>query len=130
MKFPLVVYGLLFVVLLLVYTVFQARKAKRPQPAWGEGTKAAAGQGMAEIVSDAMRVAVLLAGGALLSIAFGKPGLGPQYAAWAVVVGQVLKSWAIYTERTPLATVLRVVVLLCLGYIWFMQLPLFDVLPR
>jgi hypothetical protein len=28
------------------------------------------------------------------------------------------------------AAVLRVAVLLCLGYIWFMQLPYFDYLPR
>ena len=72
---------------------------------------------------------VLLAGGALLSIAFGKPGLLPQYAAWAVVVGQVIKAWAIYAERTPVATLLRVGVLLCLATIWFMQLPLFDLAP-
>ncbi|HKI97535.1 MAG TPA: hypothetical protein VKB51_03570 [bacterium] len=130
MKLPLVVYGLLFVLLMLVYTVFQARKARRPAPAWGSGEKAASGQAMAEVVSDALRVLVLLVGAALLSITFGKPGLLPQYAAWAVVVGQVLKSWAIYVEQKPAATVLRVVVLLCLGYIWFMQLPLFDYVPR
>lgn len=130
MKLPLVVYGLLFILLLLVYTVFQARKAPRPQPAWGEGAKAAAGQGMAEVVSDSARVLALLVGGALLSITFGKPGLLPQYAAWTVVIGQVIKGWAIYTERAPVAAVLRVVVLLCLGYIWFMQLPYFDYVPR
>jgi hypothetical protein len=116
--------------LLLLYSTFQARKAKRPAPAWGSGEQAASGQAIAEVVSDSLRVLVLLMGGALLSITFGKPGLLPQYAAWAVVVGQLVKGWAIYAERTPVATVLRVVVLLCLGYIWFMQLPLFDVLPR
>ncbi|HEX9842189.1 MAG TPA: hypothetical protein VGC20_05540 [bacterium] len=130
MKLPLVVYGLLFMLLLLLYSTFQARKAKRPAPAWGSGEQAASGQAIAEVVSDSLRVLVLLMGGALLSITFGKPGLLPQYAAWAVVVGQLAKGWAIYAERTPVATVLRVVVLLCLGYIWFMQLPLFDVLPR
>jgi hypothetical protein len=130
MKLPLVVYGLLFILLMLVYSAFQSRKAKRPAPAWGTGDKAMAGQAMAEVVSDSVRVLVLLAGGALLSIAFGKPGLLPQYAAWAVVVAQVVKAWAIYGERTPAATVLRVVVLLCLGYIWFMQLPFFDYVPR
>ena len=130
MKLPLVVYGLLLILLLLVYTVFQARKARRPNPAWGTGPKAATGQAIAEMVSDAVRVGALLIGAALLSIAFGKPGLLPQYAAWAVVVGQVLKTWAIYAEQTALAAVLRVAVLLCLGYIWFMQLPYFDYLPR
>ena len=129
MKLPLVVYGLLVVLLLLVYYAFQARKAPRPQPAWGTGRKAASGQAIAEVVSDSLRVLVLLAGGALLSIAFGKPGLLPQYAAWAVVVGQVIKAWAIYAERTPVATLLRVGVLLCLATIWFMQLPLFDLAP-
>ena len=130
MKLPLVVYGLLFIVLLLVYSAFQARKARRPGPAWGSGEQAASGQAIAEVVSDSLRVLVLLGGGALLSIAFGKPGLLPQWAAWAVVVGQVIKGWAIYAERTPAATLLRVAVLLCLGYIWFMQLPLFDEIPR
>ena len=130
MKFPLVVYGLLFIVLLLIYATFQARKAKRPQPAWGTGERAAAGQAVAEMVSDSLRVLVLLAGGGLLSIAFGKPGLGPQWAAWFVVGAQVLKVLAIYAERSAAATALRVLVLLALGYIWFMQLPLFDVLPR
>jgi hypothetical protein len=130
MKLPLIVYGLLFIALLLVYSAFQARKARRPQPAWGTGEKAAAGQAIAEVVSDSLRVLVLLAGGALLSIAFGKPGLLPQYAAWAVVVGQVIKAWAIYAERPPVSTLLRVVVLLCLAYIWFLQLPFFDYVPR
>jgi hypothetical protein len=129
MKLPLIVYGLLFMLLLLVYAAFQARKARRPQPAWGTGEGAASGQAIAEVVSDALRVLVLLSGGALLSIAFGKPGLLPQYAAWAVVVGQALKSLAIYAERTVAATVLRVLVLLCLAYIWFVQLPLFDLAP-
>jgi hypothetical protein len=129
MRLPLIVYGLLFMLLLLIYSAFQARKAPRPQPAWGTGKGAASGQAIAEIVSDSLRVLVLLAGGALLSIAFGKPGLLPQYAAWAVVGGQVIKAWAIYGERTPIATVLRVLVLLCLAYIWFMQLPLFDLAP-
>ena len=130
MKLPLVVYGLLFIVLLLAYTVYQARKPKRPQPAWGEGAQAKGGQAMAEMVADWQRSGLLLAGAALLSIAFGKPGLLPQYAAWAVVVGQVLKVGTILAERAAATAVLRVAVLLCLGYIWFMQLPLFDVLPR
>jgi hypothetical protein len=130
MNVPLIVYGLLFIVLMLVYSAFQARKARRPAPAWGTGEKARAGQAMAEVVSDSLRVLVLLSGGALLSIAFGKPGLLPQYAAWAVLVGQLLKAWAIYAERTQVATVLRVLVLLLLGYIWVVQLPLFDAIPR
>lgn len=130
MKLPLVIYGLLFIGLMFVYSAFQAKKAKRPAPAWGTGPKAASGQAMAEVVSDSLRVLVLLAGGALLSIAFGKPGLLPQYAAWAVVVGQIVKAWSIYAEHTAAATVLRVLVLLFLAYIWFMQLPMFDYIPR
>lgn len=130
MRLPLVVYGLLFVLLMLVYSAFQARKARRPAPAWGTGEKAASGQAMAEIVHDSLRVLVLLAGGALLSITFGKPGLLPQYAAWAVVVAQIVKAYSIWGERTALATVLRVLVLLCLGYIWFMQLPIFGYIPH
>ncbi len=129
MKFPLVVYGLLFIVLLAVYAVFQARKEKRPAPAWGEGHQAVSGQAMAELVSESLRILVLLAGGALLSIAFGKPGLLQQYAAWAVVGLQVLKALAIYVERSQAAFVLRLAVLVCLAYIWAYQLPIFDVAP-
>ena len=130
MKLPLVVYGLLFTLLLLVYAVYQARKPKRPQASWGEGEGAAQGQAMAEIVMDWQRMLMVLAGAALLSIIFGKPGLLPQYAAWVVVIGQVLKVATIWTERKGMTAVLRVVVLVCAGYIWFMQLPYFDALPR
>jgi hypothetical protein len=124
MKLPLVVYALLFLVLLLVYAVFQSRKPRRPEYAWGSGEHAKAGQAVAEMVSDSLRVLVLLATGALLSIAFGKPGLLPQYAAWVVVGAQALKR-----EQAGLSLVLRVVVLVCLAYILFIQLPLFDVRP-
>lgn len=129
MKLPLIVYALLFLLLLLVYAVFQARKAKRPQPAWGSGEGAAAPQAVAELVSDSLRILVLLAGAALLSIAFGKPGLLPQYGAWAVVVAQVVKCWAIYGERSAVAFALRLLVLVVLAYLWAVQLPLFSGLP-
>lgn len=129
MKLPLLVYGLLFIALLAVYAFFQARKEKRPAPAWGEGRKAQAGQAMAELVTESLRVFALLAGGALLSIAFGKPGLWQQYAAWAVVALHAVKCWAIFAERTRTAFWLRLAVLGCLGYIWFYQLPLFDLVP-
>jgi hypothetical protein len=129
MKLPLVVYALLLLVLLLVYAVFQSRKPRRPEYAWGSGEHAKAGQAVAEMVSDSLRVLVLLATGALLSIAFGKPGLLPQYAAWVVVGAQALKCGTILREQAGLSLVLRVVVLVCLAYILFIQLPLFDVRP-
>ena len=129
MKLPLVVYALLFLVLLLVYAVFQSRKPRRPEPAWGNGERAKAGQAIAEMVSDSLRVLVLLATGALLSIVFGKPGLLLQYAAWVVVVAQVLKCGTIHREQARLSFLLRVVVLVCLAYILFLQLPLFDFRP-
>lgn len=129
MKFPLVVYGLLFIALLAVYAFFQARKEKRPAPAWGQGQKAVPGQAMAELVSENLRILVLLAGGALLSIAFGKPGLLQQYAAWAVVGLQVLKGLAIVFERVQVAFFMRLAVLVCLAYIWVIQLPVFDTAP-
>lgn len=129
MKIPLVVYGLLLILLLLVYAYFQSRKAKRPQPAWGAGDRAATGQALAEMVSDSLRFFALLMGGSLLDIAFGKPGLLLQYAAWGVVIVQIAKCGSIYAEQRLLSFILRVAGLGCLGYIWFMQLPLFDVLP-
>ena len=129
MRFPLVVYGLLLIGLLAVYAYFQSRKPKRPQSAWGSGEKAATGQALAEMVTDSTRFLILLAGGALLDIAFGKPSLILQYAAWAVVVLQVLKCGTIYSERKLVTFVLRLAGLACLGYIWMMQLPFFDVLP-
>ena len=129
MKFPLVVYGIFLIVLLAVYAYFQSRKPKRPQAAWGSGEKAAAGQALAEMVADSTRIGILLAGGALLDIAFGKPSLILQYAAWAVVVLQLLKCGTIFAERKGLTFMLRLAGLVCLGYIWIMQLPYFDVLP-
>jgi len=129
MKLPLVVYGLLFMVLMLAYAFVQRGKQKRPKPAWDGNPGAATGQAMAEMLTDNLRVLVLLAGAALLDIAFGKPELVQQYAAWAVVGGQVLKSLAIWSEKPVVVLVLRVAVLACLAYLWILQLPFFDPLP-
>lgn len=130
MRLPLIVMGLLFMALLTAYAFFQSRKEKRPAPAWGQGRKAASGQAMAEMISDTLRIYVLLAGGALLSIAFGKPGLVQQYAAWAVVGLQAIKCFAIYKELAGLGLLLRLAVLACLAYLWINLLPVFDNLPQ
>lgn len=130
MKLPLIVMGLFFMALLTTYAFFQARKEKRPAPAWGQGKKAASGQAMAEMISDTLRIYALLAGGALLSMVFGKPGLLQQYAAWSVVGLQVIKCAAIYKEQAALGLVLRLAVLACLAYVWIYQFPIFDNLPQ
>ena len=127
---PLILMGLFFMALLTAYAFFQARKEKRPAPAWGQGNKAASGQAMAEMISDTLRIYVLLAGGALISIAFGKPGLVQQWAAWAVLGLQIIKCFAIYRELYKLGLVLRLAVLACLVYIWINLLPVFDNLPQ
>lgn len=130
MRLPLILMGLFFMALLTAYAFFQARKEKRPAPAWGQGKKAASGQAMAEMISDTLRIYVLLAGGALLSIAFGKPGLLQQYAAWTVVGLQVIKCAAIFKELAIPGLVLRIAVLACLAYIWINLFPVFDNLPQ
>lgn len=130
MRLPLVVYALLLCLLLVVYAYFQFRKPPRPELAWGEGAKASRGQAMAEMVADSLRVFALLAGAALLSIAFGKPDLLGQYAAWAVIVGQVLKVGAIARGSAATALVLRLLVLACLVLQWVPLLPVFDAIPR
>ena len=131
MRLPLVVYALLLCLLLAVYAYFQFRKPPRPKAAWGEGAEASKGQAMAEeMVADSLRVFALLAGAALLSIAFGKPDLLTQYAAWAVIVGQLLKVGAIARGQASAALVLRLFVLGCLALQWVPLLPAFDAIPR
>ncbi len=122
--------GLFFMALLAAYAFFQSRKEKRPAPAWGQGHKAASGQAMAEMVSDTLRIYVLLAGGAWLSNIWAKPGLLPQYAAWTVVVLQVVKCTAIFKEWAALGLALRLAVLACLAYIWIDLLPVLGLRPQ
>lgn len=129
MKLPLIAMGVLFLGLLAVYAFFQAHKAKRPAPAW-DGEHTASSQAMAEMVSDTLRIYALLAGGALLSMVFGKPGLFQQWAAWAVVGLQVLKWFTIAREMAMPSLVLRLAVLVCLTYLWLFQLPFFDIAPQ
>ncbi len=130
MRLPLVVYALLLCLLLAVYAYFQFRKPPRPEAAWGKGAGASKGQAMAEMVADSLRVFALLVGAALLSITFGKPDLLAQYAAWAVIVGQLLKVAAIARGQASTALVLRLFVLACLVVQWVPLLPAFDAIPR
>ena len=60
---------------------------------------------------------------ALLSITFGKPGLGPQYAAWIVVVMGLLRIVS-FGKKNYFDRLLEVISLIAIIYLWFYQLPL------
>jgi hypothetical protein len=131
MKFPLVVYSILYLLVLVVYAIGRFSRPRRVgfsvsrepgmEPAWVLTVK--------ELLTDNLRIYVAFGAAALLSITFGKPGLGPQYAAWGIVVLQVLAYAAVLANQRMTKLVLTLAILALLAYLWVLQLPFFDVLP-
>ena len=129
MKLPLTLYSLLFLALLALYAFTQMKKQPRGtagQPAPRKSPQALA---VAEMVQDALRIYVLFAGASVLSIALGKPDLTGQYAAWGILIAQVLKCGTIAREMAPATLALRLISLAALAYLWVLNLPFFDILP-
>ncbi len=110
MKLPLVVFSLLLCGLWLFQIISPGRRSDGLF--WG-----------------AFRVWAFMAGAALLSIAFGKPGLFPQYAAWAVVLLSVGRAGSVLAEWSRLDRVLEVLSLVAIFYLWWHQLPIVGFNP-
>ena len=58
----------------------------------------------------------------------GKPALLPQWAAWGIVITQLLRGVSLWLKYKKPAVLLGVLCLLLLLYLWAMQLPVF--MPR
>ncbi len=78
---------------------------------------------------DALRTYIPFAAVALLMLSYGKPALLPQWAGWAVVGLQFFRSLAIGAGMKRVMLVLGLLALICLLYLWGLQLPYFDPFP-
>ncbi len=130
MRLQLTVFSLF---LLLCFFLWQASKLLAPRPARRYGPAPGGGGGTAEklerICKDALRTYIPFAAVALLMLSYGKPALLPQYAGWAVVVLQFFRSLAVGMGMTRVKLVLGLLALICLIYLWVIQLPFFDPFP-
>lgn len=131
MRWPLLLFSLLYLALLLGYAWIQKSKDRGED---SRGTPQAKGVSLrakwADLVTDTHRVALLLAIGALLSIAFGKPERILQTAAWIILALQMAKIWAVLTQKHTVIFLLRLGVLALLGLLLILQLPILDAIPR
>jgi uncharacterized MAPEG superfamily protein len=116
MRLPLVVFVLILV----------AAQAVRAATDASDGPSAGR---WAALAGDLLATFVPFAALALLLIAFGKPGLLAQYAAWAVLALQALRSLALWRGSRPLARALGVLIALLLFAVGVSLLPFFDPLP-
>ncbi len=116
MKSPVVIFGLLSVVFWLALEV---RLLLQPRFMNEKGTWKMA-------VQDTICMLALLGVAALISIAFGKPGLAPQYAAWVAIPLQALRAWSIARDKMKVASVFGILVLLGVGVVWLWQTPWFG----
>ncbi len=103
MKLPLVVYSLILCGFWLYRVIYPGGRAE-------------------ELFAHTFTSWALMAAAALLSIAFGKPGLGPQYAAWVVVVVGLLRVISL-RKRNSFDRLLELVSLVAIIYLWYYQLP-------
>lgn len=136
MRFPLTVLSLFLLALLVVWQIsllfsgsmFARGKSRRFGPRAAPGNNEIANS-LANVCKDALYLYVPFAAVALMMLSFGKPGLLPQYAGWSVVVLQILRSASVAMERPRLRSVFGVLAMICLIYLWVLQLPLFDPFP-
>lgn len=130
MKLPLIVFTLLYLAILVVYAWMQ--KTKSPMQAQGSHaiSKTKSHALLAEMATDSQRVFALLMVASLLSITFGKPGLGPQYAAWGVVLVQVVKLALMGMGQTGAVFIARLCAYGLIAYLLIIQLPFFDIIPE
>ena len=131
MRFPLTVLSLALMGALVLWqlSILFARKHPRRFGTQPAAPETGFQQIMANICKDALYVYVPFAAVALMMISFGKPGLLPQYAGWAIVVLQILRSAAVLLEISRMRTALGLLALICLTYLWMLQLPYFDPYP-
>ncbi len=131
MRFQLTVYSL---ALLAVFVAWQLLLLFRnPRPPRFATSGASGTQDLKDtleaVVKDALYTYVPFAAIALLMLSYGKPGLLPQWAAWAVVALQVPRSLALAANLPRPRALLALLALICLIYLWVLQLPYFDPFP-
>ncbi len=84
---------------------------------------------MEALCKDALLTYVPLAAIALLMLSYGKPGLFPQWAGWAVVFLQAPRSLAVLLDRPRSRAFFGLLAVICLIDLWVIQLPFFDPFP-
>ena len=130
MRLPLTIYSLGLLAFLLVW-VLSVLSAPRPRRGYGAGAQGAGSlaQRMEALSKDALLTYVPLAAIALLMLSYGKPGLLPQWAGWAVVLLQAPRSLAVWLAWQRSRAFFGLLALICLIYLWLIQLPIFDPFP-
>ncbi len=130
MRLQLTVFSLMVLAYLLLW---QCSKLLPRAPARGYGAARAGGGGLGEkleaMAKDSLRTYLPFAAVALLMFSSGKPELLPQWAGWAVVMLQFLRSLALAGSLPRVKAGLGLLALLCLIYLWVLQLPFFDPFP-
>jgi uncharacterized MAPEG superfamily protein len=131
MRLQLTVYSLALLAVFALWQLLVLLRNPRPPPYATPG--AAGAQDLKDtleaVVRDALYTYVPFAAIALLMLSYGKPGLLPQWAAWAVVMLQVLRSLALAAKLPRMRVLLALLALICLIYLWVLQLPYFDPFP-
>ena len=130
MRLQLTVFSLFVLALFLAWQLSALFEGRKRRPATGPGR---GGEPLPErmkmILTDSPFTYVPLAAIALLMLSYGKPELLPQWAGWAVVILQVLRSMAKGLRMRRIKTVIGLLALVCLFYLWISQLPFFDPFP-
>lgn len=129
MKLQLTVFSLVFIAALLIREL-SALLNSGPRPRRQRTREGDIISRLGEALVDGLPAYVLLAVIAVVMFSFGKPERLPQYAGWAVVILQLLRGLLV-TADTPKAPlrVVGVLSLICLAYLWILQLPFFTTLP-
>jgi hypothetical protein len=129
MKLQLTVLSLVFIAALLIREL-SALTNPGPQPRRGRAREGDIMSRLGEALVDGLPAYVLLAVIGVVMFSFGKPERLPQYAGWAVVVLQILRGLLVMAgeSRSP-KRVAGILSLICLAYLWILQLPIFTTLP-
>ncbi len=131
MRFPLILLSLALLALFVGWQLAELAAKRRPRRMAGapQGGPQPLGQRLEAVFRDALGFYVPFAAIALQMLNYGKPGLLPQYAGWAVAGLQVLRGLAVGLEMPRSKVVLGLLALACIAYLWVLQLPFFDPLP-
>ncbi len=131
MRLPLTVYSLALLAVFVIWQLLVLFRNPRPPRFATHGASGAQDlkDTLEAVVRDALQTYIPFAAIALLMLTFGKPGLLPQWVAWAVVMLQVLRSLAVAVKLPRMRVLLALLALICLIYLWVLQLPYFDPFP-
>jgi len=124
MKFPLVLFSLFFLLVVLARLIANWRGT--PQSA-GSGSWAAR---LEDAYQSTVWVYVLTAGAALLLFFLGKPSRPEQWLVWGGLIVQVVRVLGVLVGQRGAERALAVLIVVMLGVLWFLQLPMFDPIPR